>query len=130
MAITTPTLVGAGSFPIERIAPWAVNNSEDDANPAVEMKAAPGAGKALYLTHVTMSIQFSGISDSKVTLKDEDGTVLFGPITLQSNGEGNYTKDWRDPLKLADNKGLYVYAPDYDMFTCYVEGFTGDKPLG
>lgn len=129
MAITRPTLVGAGSIPIARRAPWAVNNDEDDANPAVEMKAAPGAGQALYLTHLTLSMQITGIDDSIVTLQDEDGTVLFGPISLQSNGDGFLKKDWLNPLKLIDNKALYVYAPDYDIFTCYVEGFTAQSPI-
>lgn len=129
MAITTPTLVGAGSIPIAKRAPWAVNNDEDDAYPAVEMKAAPGAGQALYLTHLTLSMKITGIVDSVVTLQDEDGTVLFGPITLQSDGDGFLTKDWPNPLKLITNKALYVYALEYDIFTCYVEGFTAQAPL-
>ena len=32
---------------------------------------------------------------SKITLQDEDGTVLFGPIQMQSDGGGLFKKDWK-----------------------------------
>ena len=104
MAITTPTLVDAGSYPIERISPWAVNYTDTDIDTGEgEFVAAPtGAGRALYLTHITMSMIVSGLDDTVFTLKDGDGTVLFGPITLQSNGGGVFSKDWKYPLKLTD----------------------------
>ena len=109
MAITTPTLAGAGIFPVERYAPWAVNDYVAETGAAHEVKAAPGAGKALYLTHVTMSAHFVvAIQDVKITLRDEDGAVLYGPIQMQSDGSGLFMKDWKDPLKLIDNKALYV----------------------
>ena len=133
MAITTPTLAGPGLFPIERINPWAVNDYVAETGAAHEVKAAPTrANSALYLTHVTMSAHFVVvIQDVKITLQDEDGTVLFGPIQLQSDGGALFKKDWKYPLKLIDNKALYVLGNiPAASFTLYVEGFTGDKPLG
>ena len=128
MPITRPTLVGQGSKPIARGAPLAFNNDEDDANgAAVACAAAPGAGKALYLTHITIS---GRTADLAITLRDEDDTVLFGPIQLQADGGGNYQKDWTYPLKLADNKALEVYASAASAFTIYGEYFIGTKPIG
>jgi len=129
MAITTPTLVGAGTFPIERYAPWAVNDYVSETGAAHEVKA--DTGKALYLTHVTMSAHLVGIiQDVKITLQDEDGTVLYGPIQMQSDGGGLFKKDWKDPLKLIDNKALYVLGNiGGASFTLYVEGFTAASPI-
>ena len=122
MAITTPTLAGPGLMPIMRIGPWAVNNDEDDANgAAVALKAAPGAGYSLYLTHVTLS---GRAADLAITLRDGT-TVIYGPIQMQDNGGGNFTKDWEYPLKLTSNAALNVYASAATAFTVYVEGFTG-----
>ena len=118
MAITTPTLVA--HLPRKHSGPWAVNNDEDDATPAVELKAAPGAGKALYLT----SVSFSGQTvDVAITLLD-GSTVIFGPIQMQADGGSLFTKDWKHPLKLTANTALNVLATNGVAFTVYVEGWT------
>ena len=142
MAITTPKRAGAGTYPIERIKPWAANFHSADFGAAgvnQELKAAPtGAGKALYVSQVVMglvdSAQYGYLIDNKITLTDGDGTVLFGPIGLQVTS-GPFKKDFEPPLKLVDNKSLKgkaVYAGGSYNSACliYVEGFTGDKPLG
>jgi len=131
MAIATPTLVGAGLFPIERINPWAVNYYIEDGDPAVEVKAAPtGAGQSLYIEHVSFS-KYTLAQDVKLTLQDEDGIKLFGPIQLEHVGDVVFQKDWKNPLKLIDNKALYVFGNiGATAFVIYVEGFTADKPLG
>ena len=121
MAITNPTIVDPGSVPIARQAPWAFNNDEDNASTAQEMVATPGIGYSLYLKSVT----FSGrTTDVALTLQDEDATVLFGPIQMQADGGGNFTKNWKNPLRLVSNKALDVKASGTSDFTCYVEGFT------
>lgn len=126
MAITRPTLAGPGIMPISRSAPLCFNNDEDDADVAVQCVAAPGAGKALYLTHITMS---GRTTDVAISLRDGDGTVLFGPIQMQADGGGNFTKDWKHPLKLTDNKSLTVFATDGQAFTLYGEYFIGQAPI-
>lgn len=141
MAITTPTL--AGHEPIERNDNrWAVNDFVEDTYPTSTalVKAAPtGAGQALYLTHVTIGLAdapgMSTLYDVVVTLRDEDATVLYGPIQLQSNGSSHIKKDFKTPLKLIDNKALHHYsaggsASSNGAVLIYVEGFTGDSPLG
>lgn len=133
MGLTTPALVGAGAYPIERVKPWAVNNAITAVGAAEELKAAPTrAGSALCITHVTMSAHEADqlIQDVKITLQDEDANVLYGPIQLQVDGSP-FKKDWKNPLKLIDNKALYVLGNiGAASCTVYVEGFTGDKPLG
>jgi len=124
MAVTTPTLVN--ELPMARSGPYAFNNDEDDADAAVECVAAPGAGKALYLTSVTIA---GRTTDVAVTLQDGDGTVLFGPIQCQADGGSILTKDWKYPLKLTDNKALDVFATNGVAFTVYGEYFIGQSPI-
>ena len=144
MPITTPTLAGPGLYPIEKHgAPWAVNFHSADltvVGVSQELKAVPGTGKAIYVTHVTMGIvdsaQYGYLIDNKITLKDGDGTVLFGPIQMQQQGGGVFSKDWpKDaPLKLTDNKALNGAvkrtAGTYNTAALiYVEGFTAAAPI-
>jgi len=142
MTITTPKLAGAGAQPIERYAPWAVNYHSADLGVATsqELKAAPAVGKAHYVTHVTMGIVDNALQgyliDNKITLKDGDGTVLFGPIQMQQQGGGVFSKDWPEdaPLKLTDNKALNGAiarsAGSYNTAALiYVEGFTAAAPI-
>lgn len=126
MAITTPTLIGDGQMPEARTGPLSFNNDEGDGTPAMELVAAPGVGKAIYLTHVTMS---GRTTDVAITLQDEDGAVLFGPMQMQADGGGNFSKDWPNPLKLTDNKALDVFATNAQAFTVYGEYFIGQAPI-
>jgi hypothetical protein len=128
MAITNPVLAGPGSFPVNVTGPLSFNNDEDDANgAAVELVGTPGVGKALYLTHITIS---GRTADIAITLRDAiAGTVLFGPIQMQADGSGLFTKDWEHPLKLTDNKALFVYASAASAFTIYGEYFIGQVPI-
>lgn len=119
MAITTPTLVA--EVPFQRTGPFAFNNDEDDANSAaVSCITAPGAGLAIYLTHISIS---GRTADIAITLRDGATTVLFGPIQCQADGGSLYTKDWEYPIKLTDNTALYVYASAASAFTLYGEYF-------
>ncbi len=127
MSITTPKLIGDGQMPVSVTGPLSFNNDEDDASTAQQCIATPGAGKALYLTSVT----YSGITaDIAITLRDAvAGTVLFGPIQMQADGGGLFTKDWKNPLKLTDNKALFVFASAASAFTIYGEYFIGQAPI-
>lgn len=124
--ITRPTLAGPGLMPVVRGAPLCFNNDEGDGDTAVICVDAPGAGKAIYITHVTMS---GRTTDVAITLQDEGGTVLFGPIQMQDSGGSNFTKDWKHPLKLIDDKALYVFATADQSFTLYCEYFIGQAPI-
>jgi hypothetical protein len=125
VAVTATTIIGPGQFPIAGIVWWAVNDDNTDADPATLLKAAPGAGKALYITAIAMS---GRTADVAITLQDEDGTVLIGPLQMQGDGGSLFTKDFPNPIKLIDNKALYVFATNTVDFTVFVEGFTGQAP--
>ena len=126
MGLTYPVLAGAGLYPIAVGPMLSFNDDNTDATPATELVGAPGVGKAIYLKSVTYS---SRTTDVAVTLQDEDDTVLFGPIKLQSDGSGLFTKNWEHPLKLTDNKALEVLATEGVDFTIYGEYFIGQAPI-
>jgi len=143
MTITTPVLAGGGMRPIEINIPWAVNYHTADIGAgglSAELKAAPTrANSATYLTHVTMGIVDSAaqgyLINNKISLVDGAGAVVLGPIQMQAQGNGLFQKDFDPPLKITDGKALDVSvtraAGSYNTAALiYVEGFTGDKPLG
>lgn len=128
MGITNPVLAGPGRYPIARGPLLAFNNDEDDANgAAVDCVDAPGTGKAVYVTSITIS---GRTADIAITLEDGDGADLFGPIQMQDGGSP-FTKDWPkdSPLKVTDNKALSVYASAASAFTIYGEYFIGQAPI-
>lgn len=127
MAITRPILAGPENYPISRSGPLAFNNDENDANSsAVDCVTAPGAGKAIYLEHITIS---GRLADIEITIQDGDGNVLYGPMQWQADGSIPFKKDWEDPLKLTDNKALSVYASAASAFTLYGKYFIGQAPI-
>ena len=140
MAITTPALTGKQV--IEKEPPFAINFTSGNfiaGSLAAELKTAPTRdGSAIYVTHVTMSTVKDSqgiIVDAALTLLGGDAAVLFGPIQLQSDGQGIFKKDFNAPLKVADKKALDVSGTgtggSYQAAVLvYIEGFIGDKPLG
>ena len=141
--ISTPSITDDSCMPIERGGRWAVNYHSEDfvaGSHAGELKAAPtGAGRALYITHLTLGIvsdsNYNITSDASVSILDGSGTVLFGPVQFQANGQTTFSKDFRYPIKAANEKAIDIAgvcsAGSYQA-SCFVyaEGFTGDKPLG
>ena len=109
-----------------------MNNDEDNASTAVKIKDAPGVGYTLYVTHMTVS---SRLVDISIRLLNGDTVAgdtdeLFGPFGLQANGNSTCQKDFKYPLKLTSNTGLYVYNfGNPTAFTVYVEGFTGKDEI-
>lgn len=140
MAVTTPELGGPGNKPIEVNAPFAVNFTSGNfvaGSLAAELKAAPTReGSAIYLTHVTMSTVrgAQAIEDAALTLLGGDGVTLLGPIQLQTNGSGIFSKDFAVPLKVPDKKALDISGTgpggSYQAAVfVFVEGFIGDSPI-
>ena len=144
MGITTPILAGEGLMPIAKTAPFAVNFHSGNFSALApdlneEIKAAPGAGKAIYISHVTMGVVGASatgwVMDTTLTLVDGAGTDMFGPIQFQAQGGSFMSKDFDPPLKVTDNKALDVTgvgAGEGSYFSAalvYIEGFTGQKPI-
>lgn len=139
MAISTPTEVKEITH--VRTGPWAVNYSSGNftaGSLAAELKAAPASNGATYITHVTMGIVADTsdiIVDANITLIDGSGDTLFGPIQLESNGQSMFSKDFKRPVKVTDNKALDVQGAAVNgayqaAVFVYIEGFTGYKPIG
>ena len=124
MAVTTPTLVA--ELPYPRSGPFAFNDDNTDADVATILVAAPGAGYAIYLTNIVIS---GRTVDVAVTLRDGDTDPLFGPIQCQADGGSLFSKDWKYPMKLTDNTGLYVFATNTVDFTIYGEYFIAQSPM-
>ena len=117
-AIATPTLVDA--VPFEGKTLWCITGYDTDFSTAIEVKAAPGAGKALYLTHVIIQ---SDDEDAHPHVQDEDDNVLIGPLFSTVEG-ASIDHEFKHPLKLVDNKALEIKAVAAGNVFFHIEGAT------
>jgi len=118
----TPNIVHTGAFIGKTY--WAFSGADADASTAIDIIAAPGVGKSLYITGVIMQTSYD--ADAFPRLQDGDGTALFGPWlsgTLTSN-----VISWKfeNPIKVASNKSLAVKCAAAGTVCVYVEGFTAE----
>lgn len=138
-----PSITDDSCMPIERGGRWAVNYYSGDyiaGGLAAELKAAPtGAGRALYLTHLTIGLvanaAYGIIVDTSIKIYDGSGAFIFGPVQLQADGQSIFSIDFKYPIKAANEKALDISGSCVNgsyQAACFVyaEGFTGDKPLG
>ena len=121
-AISTPTIV-------ERIPPlhrsyWAINGNEADASTAIEIKAAPGVRRSLYITAVVITCDDD---DCDPVLQDEDDNLLFGPFYAKVAGPIVIAKEFSKPIRLIANKALEVKAAAAGTFSVWVEGATAES---
>lgn len=102
----------------------AVNANEDDASTAVEVIAAPGAGKAIYLLEAILTC---ADDDAFPVLQDEDANLLFGPFYAKAAGPLFVHKKWEQPriLKIATNKALQIKAAAGGNVSIYIEYAVG-----
>jgi hypothetical protein len=115
-AIATPTLVE--EIPFNGKTLFCITGYDTDASTAIEIKAAPGAGKAIYITSVIIG---SDDADAHPHLQDEDDNVLIGP--LMSAVEGPVLEHtFSFPLKLVSNKALEIKAAAGGNVFIHVEG--------
>lgn len=119
-AISTPTIVD--EIPFKGRFLWAVNGNDTDASTAIEIKAAPGTGKSLYITSIIMS---SDDADAHPVLQDEDGNVLFGPL-LSTVGGQIMVSPLKKPIKLAANKALEIKSSAAGNVSVFVQGATAE----
>ena len=121
-AISTPTLVD--EIPFRGRTYWAINGYDTDVSTAIEIKAAPGAGKSLYITAVILTCNDA---DSYPWLQDEDDTILFGRFfPILTTGGFVLVKEFKRPLKLASNKALEIMAAAAGNVSVWVEGATAE----
>lgn len=117
-AIATPTIVE--EVPSFGKSLWCITGYDTDFSTAIEVKAAPGVGKALYITSVLITCDDA---DAHPHVQDEDDNVLIGP--LFSTVEGAILDHKFDkPLKLVDNKALEIKAAAAGNVSFHIEGAT------
>lgn len=119
--ITTPTIVD--EIPFKGRVLWAINGDEADASTAIAIKAAPGAGKSLYITSVLITCDDD---DADPVLQDEDDNLLFGPFYAKAAGPIVIDKEFRWPIKLVTNKALELKAAAAGSISVWVEGATAE----
>jgi len=120
-AISTPTIVDEIPFKGRTI--WSLNGNEADASTAIEIKAAPGAGKSLYITSVLITCDDD---DADPVLQDEDDNLLFGPFYAKAAGPIVVAKEFSKPIKLVTNKALELKAAAAGSISVWVEGATAE----
>lgn len=97
-----------------------VNATSDDVTGQEELIAAPGAGKYIYLTHITLQ---SDDADAHPYLQSASDTLL-GP--LFTTAEGTYfSRDFPDDavVRLAANEALNIDAAQAGNVWAYIEAY-------
>ena len=116
----TPTRVEDGSF-MGKVY-WTFTGTDTDASTAIDIVAAPGVGKALYITGVILQTALD--ADAFPQLQDGAGTLLFGPWLSGTVGANHLIWKFENPIKVTTNKSLAVKCAAAGSVYVYVEGFT------
>jgi hypothetical protein len=121
-AISTPTIVEDTNIPFRGRTVWCLNGYDTDASTAIEIKAAPGAGKSLYITEIIIG---SDDADAHPHLQDEDDNVLFGPL-LSTTGGMHLVAVLKHPIKVVSNKALELKAAAAGNVFIFLQGATAE----
>lgn len=92
------------------------NGNDDDSADAKEIVVAPGVGRKLILTHITLGT----LTAQSISILDGATTILVGPVQLEAAGAG-YKKDYKWGLSLTANTAMYVDSDSDVLFHIYIE---------
>lgn len=92
------------------------NGNDDDSADAKEIVAAPGVGRKLILTHLTLGT----LAAQSISILDGASTIKVGPIQLEAAGV-IYKKDYKWGLELTTNTAMYVDSDTDGLFHIYIE---------
>lgn len=121
-AISTPTLVD--EVPFKGRTYWAINGYDSDVAAGIEIKAAPGTGKSLYILSVVIT---SNNAAAYPYLQDEDDVILFGRFfPILTSGGFSLVKEFKRPMKVATNKALEIKAAASGNVSIFIEGATAN----
>jgi len=92
------------------------NGADNDSDTAKVLVAAPGAGRRIILTHISINAAL----DLSITIQNGAATLL-GPVAFEADGVGVWQKDFKWGLNLAANTALNVDASADAQFHIYLE---------
>ena len=92
------------------------NGSDDDSADPKEIVAAPGTGRKLILTHLTLGT----LAAQSISIFDGATTTVIGPIQLEAAGVG-YIKDYKWGIELTANTAMFVDSDTDGLFHIYIE---------
>jgi len=111
-------LVGRQYVATEHPRFWHVSVDYASAQTNASVRAAPGAGLALYITDILVS---NGATAGNITLLDgSGGTVLF---ELYPGVNGGAVLNLKNPIKLTDNTALCITSTTVTTHSVTVGGF-------
>jgi len=92
------------------------NGTDNDSADAKEIVAAPGAGRRLILTHLSINVSAA----QAIAILDGATTILIGPIQVEASGAG-YEKEYKWGVPLTTNTAMYVDSDTDALFHIYIE---------
>lgn len=92
------------------------NGTDDDSADPKEIVVAPGTGRKLILTHLTLGT----LAAQSISIFDGATTTLIGPIQLEAAGVG-YIKEYKWGIELTTNTAMYVDSDTDGTYHIYVE---------
>lgn len=92
------------------------NGWDNDSADPKEIVTAPGAGRKLILTHLTLDVA----SAQSASIYDGASTTLVGPIQFGSTG-AIYCKDYKWGISLTANTAMYVDTGSDGLYHIYIE---------
>ena len=92
------------------------NGIDDDSAAAKLIIAAPGTGRKLILTHLTLGT----LAAQSISIFDGATTTLLGPFQLEVAGIG-YVKDYKHGIDLTTNTAMYVDSDTDGLYHIYIE---------
>jgi hypothetical protein len=111
-------LVGRQYVATEHPRFWHVSADYASAQTNASIKAAPGAGLALYITDISIS---NGATAGNITLLDgSGGTVLY---EIYPGINGGAVMNLKNPIKLTDNTALCITSSTVTTHSVFVSGF-------
>ena len=119
-AISTPLMVN--QVPHKGRVDWVLNGYDTDVSSPIEIKAAPGPDKALFIKEVLITCNDA---DAYPYLQDEDDNILFGRFFSSTSGIVIAWKFTR-PIQLVTNKALELKSVAAGNVSIFLEGATAE----
>ncbi len=92
------------------------NGIDDDSADPKEIVVAPGVGRKLILTHLTLGT----LAAQSISILDGASAIKIGPIQLEAAGAG-YKKDYKWGIELTANTAMSVDSDTDGLFHIYIE---------